>query len=198
LKQVIPSGPRRPLQRKEDVMNKSTLIALSAFAVGPLTSAMATTSALSDAQIAAIVVTANQVDIDAGKLAAARSASPDVQTLAERMVVDHTSVNQKATDLVTRLKVTPAPNETSASLQRDGDANLARLRPLDGGAFDRAYVTNEIRYHQAVIDAMDNSLIPSAHNPELKALLVQVRPAFVSHLEHAKHVLNAMSAGKVQ
>jgi putative membrane protein len=31
-------------------------------------------------------------------------------------------------------------------------------------------------------------LIPSAQNAELKALLVKVRPAFVAHLEHAKHI----------
>lgn len=175
-------------------MKKRTLIALSAFALAPVSAVLAATSAPSDAQIAAIVVTANQVDIDAGNVAAARSGSADVQALAKRMVVDHTSVNQQATDLVTRLKVTPAPNDTSASLKRDGEANLAKLRHLSGNAFDRAYVANEVRYHQAVIDAMDNSLIPGAHNAELKALLVQVRPAFVSHLEHAKHVLSQLPA----
>ena len=51
-----------------------------------------------------------------------------------------------------------------------------------------AYVDNEVTYHQAVLDAMDKTLIPSAKNEELKALLVKVRPAFVAHLEHAKHI----------
>jgi putative membrane protein len=37
-----------------------------------------------------------------------------------------------------------------------------------------------------VIDAMDKTLVPSAKNDELKALLVKVRPAFVAHLDHAK------------
>ena len=39
-----------------------------------------------------------------------------------------------------------------------------------------------------MIDALDKTLIPSAKNEELKALLVKVRPAFVAHLEHAKHI----------
>jgi putative membrane protein len=39
-----------------------------------------------------------------------------------------------------------------------------------------------------VIDALDKTLIPSAANAELKALLVKVRPAFVAHLEHARHL----------
>ena len=39
-----------------------------------------------------------------------------------------------------------------------------------------------------MIDAIDKTLIPSAQNAELKALLVKVRPAFVAHLDHAKHL----------
>lgn len=175
-------------------MNRSTLAALVLLAAAPVMQAYAGASAPSDAQIAAIVVAANQVDIDAGNLAATRANSPDVQALAKRMVTDHTSVNRQATDLVTKLKVTPASNETSASLQRDGNANVARLRKLQGTAFDRAYVANEVKYHEAVIEALDTTLIPNAKNAELKALLVQVRPAFVSHLEHAKHLQSQFGA----
>lgn len=43
-------------------------------------------------------------------------------------------------------------------------------------------------YHQQVLNAIDTTLIPSAQNSELKALLVAVRPAFVGHLEHAKMI----------
>jgi putative membrane protein len=139
-----------------------------------------------DPQIAAIVVTANQVDIDAGQLAKTKATSKDVQAFAERMIVDHTGVNKSASELVAKLKVTPEGNPTSLSLQKGGDENLATLRTLNGAAFDRAYVDHEVAYHQAVLDAVDNTLIPHARNAELKALLVKVRPAFVAHLEHAK------------
>ncbi|HET8832227.1 MAG TPA: DUF4142 domain-containing protein, partial [Casimicrobiaceae bacterium] len=64
--------------------------------------------------------------------------------------------------------------------------NVAHLKTLKGAAFDKAYVAHEVVYHQTVIDAMDKTLIPSAQNAELKALLVKVRPAFVAHLDHAK------------
>jgi len=141
-----------------------------------------------DAQIAAIVVTANQVDIDAGKLAQSRAQSPKVKEFGQRMVTDHSGVNQSAVALVTRLKVTPEPNDTSKSLQKGGDDNLATLKKLSGAQFDQAYVDHEVTYHQAVLDALDQTLIPSARNAELKALLVKVRPAFVAHLEHAKQL----------
>ena len=53
-----------------------------------------------DAQIAAIVVTANQVDVDAGKLAASTSRSKDVRSFANLMVTDHNAVNRSAAALV--------------------------------------------------------------------------------------------------
>ncbi len=144
--------------------------------------------AINDAQIASIVVTANQVDIDAGKLAASRATNPEVKKFAETMVTDHTGVNKSAVDLATKLKVTPEDNPTSQSLKSGGDANLAKLKTLKGAEFDRAYIDHEVEYHQAVIDAIDKTLVPGATNQELKALLVKVRPAFVAHLEHAKHL----------
>jgi putative membrane protein len=151
-------------------------------------SAWAAEGGPSDAQIAAIVVTANQVDIDAGKLAKAKGHAKEVREFAERMITDHTAVNKSATELAQKLHLTPESNPTSQSLQQGGDQNLANLRKLEGAAFDKAYIDHEVAYHEAVLSALDKTLIPSAHNAELKALLVKVRPAFEAHLEHAKEI----------
>jgi putative membrane protein len=148
---------------------------------------------VNDAQIASIVVTANQVDVDAGKLAVSQSTNADVKAFGEQMVSAHTGVNKQATDLVTKLKVTPQDNPTSQQLKAGGDENLAKLKGLKGAAFDRAYIEHEVAYHQAVLDAVDKTLIPNAKNEELKALLVKVRPAFVAHLEHAKHIQSTLA-----
>jgi putative membrane protein len=147
---------------------------------------------VNDAQIASIVVTANQVDIDAGKLAAATTANADVKKFADLMVSDHTAVNKSAVDLVTKLGVKPEDNATSQSLQKDGNLNITHLHSLHGAAFDKAYVDREVAYHQQVLDAVDKVLIPNAKNEELKALLVKVRPAFVAHLEHARSLQSSL------
>ncbi len=165
-------------------MTHTALIIAAALAVP----ATAGAQAINDAQIASIVVTANQVDIDAGKLATERAARPEVKKFGELMVTDHTGVNKAAVELVTKLKVTPQDNPTAQSLKAGGDKNLANLKTLKGAAFDKAYVDQEVAYHTAVLDAVDKVLIPGASNAELKALLVKVRPAFVAHLEHAKRV----------
>jgi putative membrane protein len=151
---------------------------------------------INDAQIASIVVTANQVDIDAGKLATTRATNPEVKTFAQLMVTDHTGVNQSATDLVTRLKVTPQDNPTSQSLKEGGEKNVASLKALKGAAFDKAYVEHEVVYHKQVLEALDKTLVPGATNAELKALLVKVRPAFVAHLDHAKRLKDSLAAAR--
>ncbi|CAA9304652.1 MAG: hypothetical protein AVDCRST_MAG68-728 [uncultured Gemmatimonadetes bacterium] len=146
------------------------------------------TGGVTDPQIAHIVVTANQVDITAGELAQTRSANSKVKEFAQRMVTDHGGVNKAATELATRLGVTPEANPTSQQLQRGGEQNVSALQGLNGAEFDRAYVANEVTYHQAVLDALDQTLIPGAQNAELKTLLQQSRPAFVAHLEHARQL----------
>ncbi|MEP6606942.1 MAG: DUF4142 domain-containing protein [Nitrosospira sp.] len=80
--------------------------------------------ALNDAQIAHIVVTANHVDIDAGNLAKKKTSNKDVQAYAQRMIGEHTDVNKQATDLATKLKVTPEDNAISKSLKAEGKKTL--------------------------------------------------------------------------
>jgi len=153
-----------------------------------LAAGFACAQAPNDAQIAHIVVTANQVDIDAGKLAESKASSNDVKAFGKQMVTDHSGVNQQAVALAAKLKVTPEDNPTSQSLKAGGADNVKKLTGLSGAAFDKAYVDHEVAYHEAVLSAIDKTLIPSAKNEELKALIVKVRPAFVGHLEHAKMI----------
>jgi len=157
-----------------------------------LVPAAANAQAITDAQIAAIVVTANQVDIDAGTLAKTKGSNAEVKSFGERMVTDHSGVNKSAVELVTKLNVTPQESPTSQSLKAGGEKNLASLKGLSGAAFDKAYIDHEIAYHEQVLDALDKTLIPGATNAELKALLVKVRPAFIAHLEHAKRTLASL------
>ena len=153
------------------------------------------TAAVTDPQIAAIVVAANSVDIEAGKLAQSKTKNKQVREFADSMVRDHTAVNNAAVALVTRLGVTPEENDTSRGLTASGEQTRARLSELSGKAFDRAYADNEVAYHKLVIDALDNTLIPNAKNAELKETLIKVRPSFVAHLGHAEH-LRASLGGK--
>jgi putative membrane protein len=158
-------------------------LAVSLFAVSSFAQ-----SGPSDPQIAGIVVTANSIDVDAGKLAKSRTKNKEVSKFAQLMITDHTAVNKQAGALAKKLGVKPEASDTSKSLKAGAADNIKNLKSLKGAAFDKAYVDHEVAYHQAVLDAIDKVLIPNAKNAELKDLIVKVRPAFVAHLDHAKMI----------
>lgn len=149
-------------------------------------------SQLDDEDIAAIVVTANSIDISNGELAAERAVDEQVKAFAATMVTDHSAVNQSARELVTRLGVTPTENDVSRSLQASAEQTQASLAALSGAEFDRAYIAHEVEYHRTVLSALDDTLIPQASNPELRQTLVDVRPAFAAHLQHAETILQQL------
>jgi putative membrane protein len=171
-------------------MKLSIVVALGSLLLVPAAKSFA--QDITDPQIAAIVVTANQVDVDAGKLAKSKGSNKEIKMFAEQMITDHTGVNKQAGELVAKLKVKPEENATSKGIKDGGDKNLANLKGLSGAAFDKAYIDHEVAYHQTVLDAVDKVLIPGAKNEELKALLVKVRPAFEAHLAHAKQVQGSL------
>jgi putative membrane protein len=150
--------------------------------------------ALSDPQIAHIAVTANTIDVEAGRLAESRAVRAEVQDFARTMVTDHSAVNEQASALAQRLGVVPEDNEVSRSLQADAAEARVELEGLSGEAFDSAYVEREVAFHQTVLDALDQTLIPSSTNEELRGLLEQVRPAIAAHLEHARSLQSSSTA----
>jgi putative membrane protein len=178
-------------------MIKVPTLILTAITLIALTNARAQTSpaagGLTDPQIAMIAVTADSVDIDAGKLAAEKASSKEVKEFGETMVRDHTAVNAKATALAKKLNVTPEESATSKSLKADGEKMLAKLKGMSGAEFDKAYVDNEVAYHEKVIEAVTKTLIPNTKNAELKALLESAGPIFQSHLEHAKRLQTSLN-----
>ena len=143
---------------------------------------------INDAQIAHIAYTAGTIDIAAGKQALAKSHDKAVLDFAKEMVRDHTAVNDQALALVKKLGVTPQDNPTSQALSKDAAAKLKTYAALNGAAFDKAYVANEVAYHKTVNGALANTLIPNAQNAELKALLQTGLKLFTEHQMHAEHL----------
>ena len=142
----------------------------------------------SDPQIAHIAYTAGVIDVAAGKQALAKSHNKAVRAFAEEMVRDHQAVNDQALALVKKLNVTPEDNATSKALTAGAKTTHDKLAKLDGAAFDRAYAANEVAYHKTVNGALKSTLIPSAHNAELKSLLETGLTLFTEHQKHAEQM----------
>jgi putative membrane protein len=141
-----------------------------------------------DPQIAHIAYTAGQLDIEAAQQALQKSKNKEVRDFATNMETDHKAVNDKALALVKKLNVKPEDNDTSKALTKQAADKRAELAKLSGAAFDKAYIDNEVAYHKAVNAALENTLIPSASNGELKDLLTTGLKIFQGHEQHAEHV----------
>jgi putative membrane protein len=140
---------------------------------------------VTDANIVAIFDAANTADIETGSLAAKQASDTRVRDLGKMFADAHTSVRQQGRDLAAKLKVTPVPPAGDKS-QAQHEAAMKQLKSLKGAAFDKVWLDHEIAYHQAVIDAVTNTLLPATSNAELKACEEKVAPAFVGHLQMAK------------
>jgi len=149
-------------------------------------------SALGDPQIAHVAVTANSIDSSAGAFAATKARNASVKDFARTMVRDHGAVNKQAVALAKKLNVTPEDNDVSRQLQRDAEQSQGNLQGKSGAEFDRAYIDREVQYHQAVLDALDKTLIPGAQNADLKALLEKVRPNVAAHLQRAQQIQKSL------
>ena len=163
------------------------LAAIFLAAPGPAHSATPT-----DPQIAHIAYTAGNIDIKSAKLALSKSKNKDVIAFAKNMVSDHQAVNDKALALVKKLHVTPEDNDTSKALVKQAAVEQAKLSKLKGKAFDKAYAANELAYHKTVNGALKDTLIPNAHNPELKDLLTTGLKIFEGHQEHAQMLVDEL------
>jgi len=151
------------------------------------------TPKLTDPEIASVAVAANQIDINYATIAKAKSKNADVLKFAATMATDHQSVIDQAVALVKKLGVTPKDNDVSKKLNADAETTKKMLNGKTGAGFDKAYIDNEVAYHKAVIETVQNVLIPQAQNGELKALLEKVLPILKTHLEHAEMVQKMVS-----
>jgi putative membrane protein len=149
---------------------------------------------LNDPQIATVALTAHQIDIDRGKMAAKKTKNAEVKQFAEQMVRDHGQGKTEVLALAKKLNVTPQESSVTKSLNDGAQQATKKLHGEKGAAFDRDYIDTEVGYHQAVIDAVNKVLIPGAKNAEVKLALQNTVPTLEGHLQHAKNLQTQLSA----
>jgi putative membrane protein len=170
------------------------LMSLSTAYAGPSTDASSTQhqtkplATLTDAQIAAIVKTANKGEIDAGEHAKEHASNAKVKKFANMMVTHHTKANEAEDKLLSKLKVTPENSMANDDLQTTAKTEMDKMTPLTGLDYDKAYMGSQVRIHQDVLTSLDDTLIPNAKNGKLKSMLEKTRQKVSQHLKEAKRI----------
>lgn len=158
---------------------------------GAASSTAAATSALSDANIVAILDAANASDSTWGSIAATKGTSADVRNFGKTMMRDHHALRVAGHDLANKLGVVPQPpagDDSQAQLQKYVDLlnNTAK-----GKDFDRAYIDHEVEYHKQVL-ATATKAMPAAQSTELKNLIQNAAPNIQGHLDAAEAIQKKM------
>lgn len=152
---------------------------------------MSTTTPLPANDIAGILATANQGEIDQANAALSKATNADVRAFAQMMVTDHTNAANTARDVFSRNGITPSDNATTNELKTNGQHSTMNLSAYSGAAFDRAYLQAQIDMHQWLLTNLDSLLIPSARG-ELRTLLESTRGTVSSHLDKARELLGRL------
>ncbi len=147
---------------------------------------------LSDTEIAHVAYVADNIDIRYAHLALAISTTPEIHEFARTMIRDHEAVNEAALALLDKLGAEAQDNFLSQKLAADSEDIINRLSQLRGAEFDRAYAENELGYHQAVNNLVENTFIPNIDNAEVKALFEQGLEIFKAHEGHAEMMVKAV------
>ena len=151
---------------------------------------------VTEANIVAIILAANNTDLSYARLVPARARSAEVKAFAQRMTTDHTMLNARVTDIAMRNGITAEDDAISLDFRDHSAARRDVLRELEGARFDSTYAANEIQYHQELLSAIDGVLVPNTRNAELREFVMNLKPAVSAHLAHAEQVRATLATRK--
>jgi putative membrane protein len=159
---------------------------LNAFGEGTAPTASATK--LTDGQISTVLSNINEGEIAAAKLAKSKATHKEVKEFADLMAKQHAENREENRNLTAKNKIRPQQSDLANSLKKDAENSNKNLKRTAKDQFDVAYVTGQVAMHEKALSTLDDILIPSAQDAELKKYLEQTRTAVNTHLEHAKEL----------
>jgi putative membrane protein len=145
-----------------------------------------------DLQFAARAASGGHAEVELGRLALSKSKRDDVHHFAQRMIDDHSKVNQQLASLATHQHLR-LPKQ---AMGEDADT-VKRLSALSGAEFDRAYAAAMVQDHQKDIRDFETE---SAHGgvPQFKTLATVTGPVLLEHLKMAEDLQRAVGEEKAQ
>lgn len=137
----------------------------------------------SDAEIGQVILTANQAEIDAGKLASQKAQNQALKDFGQMLAKDHTAANVAANVLFIKIGMRPADNDISRGFSKSTTDQLNQLKNLSGNDFDKAFIAQQIGVHQQLLQSIDQQLIPAVQNNDLKSFIQSYRGKVEEHLK---------------
>jgi len=123
-------------------------------------------------------------EVQMGQLASAKANDPQVKAFGQKMVTDHTMLNNNLKPFADKMGVAPP-----TALNAEDQAELDKLNGLSGEAFDKEYVAFMMKDH--AMDLKDfRKEAASASDPDLRNAVMKGQVV----IEHHKHWIDKIGA----
>src|SRR5262245_59654917 len=102
----------------------------------------------------------NLDEIEMGKTAMDKASSSEVKKFASQMITDHTSADQKLTDLAKRTNLdlnAPPIDPIAQALQSAAEDRKRTMRGLSGSQFEAAYVAPQVDNHSVALKLVEEA-----------------------------------------
>jgi putative membrane protein len=131
---------------------------------------------------------ANLLEIRLGQLALSKASNTTVKEFGQRMVTDHTRLEQELSSMVSRNGIA-----LNAGLSSEQNDKINRLQNLSGQQFDQAYMTMMIQAHQTDVTQFENQS-QNADSPQVRDFAARSLPVLQAHLSLAQQVGGQVNA----
>jgi putative membrane protein len=126
-------------------------------------------------------------EVEHGRLATSKAASPQVKRFAQRMVSDHQKAGDELKGLASQKEVTLADK-----LDDQHQARQDELAKLTGAAFDQAYMAHMVKAHLQAV-ALFQEEVKTGQDRNVKAWAARMLPTLQEHVKLASSINAAVS-----
>ena len=129
----------------------------------------------------------NTAEIQLARMAAKKASSPDVKKMAEKLAVEHSKNREQVRALAQKLGASMTPVAGGDVTTSDSAAVPSDLQK-SGAEFDRAFLQHQVIDHESNIKKIQNQMLPSVQDPQVKMYLQRTLADMQGHLASLKEV----------
>jgi len=157
------------------------VIALAAVPLAPIHAQGQISELSQDSKLIFQMASSNIMEVRLGQMAQQKASNASVKQFGQRMVTDHTNLENQLTSLVSK-------NGTfQPKLAKEAEAEVSRLEKLSGTEFDRQYMTAMIQHHQQDVSALQGAG-QTARSAEARQIVASALPVLQQHLTLASQI----------
>lgn len=143
-----------------------------------------------DAEFMAKAASGGMLEVEMGKLVAARAVTPDAKKFAEQMVSDHSKANAELMALAAKKNIT-----LPTTLSDDNSKVLKDVVEEKGVKMDQEYMKQMLKDHEEDVKEFTDASI-KASDPDIKAFAAKNVPVLQMHLDMVTKMKPTVDAAK--